>query len=160
MIVALFTNRPRAEAALRELKAAGFTDNDLGMIMRDLGKPGFHDDSLVGGLMTILGSLPVPGLGPLLVGGALASSLTAGDAAFGARALTKILGSPQAADAGRAHFEKGLREGGIVVTVQAAERSLQATHILQAHSADFGPQNRRLRNDPQYAGPERRLVGV
>jgi hypothetical protein len=49
--------------------------------------------------MTILGSLPVPGVGPLLVRGALASSLTAGDAASGARALTKILGSPQAADA-------------------------------------------------------------
>jgi hypothetical protein len=110
--------------------------------------------------MTILGSLPVPGVGPLLVGGALASSLTAGDTASGARALTKILRSPQAADAGRAHFERGLREGGIVVTVHAAGRSLQATHVLQAHNADFGPQNRRLRNDPQYAGPERRLVGV
>ena len=159
MIVALFTNRARAEAALRGLKAAGFTDNDLGMIMRDHGKPGFHDDSLVGGLITILGSLPVPGLGPLLVGGALASSLTVGDAASGARALTKILGSPQAADAGRAHFERGLREGGIIVTVHAAA-SPQATHILQAHDADFGPQNRRLGNDPHYAGPERRLVGV
>jgi hypothetical protein len=33
MIVALFTNRAHAQPALRELKAAGFTDNDIGMIM-------------------------------------------------------------------------------------------------------------------------------
>jgi hypothetical protein len=54
----------------------------------------------------------------------------------------------------------GQREGGMVVTIHAADRSSQAAHILQAHDADFGPQNRRVRNDPHYAGPERRLVGV
>ena len=160
MIVTLFSNRADAEAALRDLKAAGFTDEDIGIIMRDSGKPDFRDDSLIGGLIGLLGSLPVPAVGPLLVGGALASSLTGKDAAYGARGLADILGTLGAADAGRAHFERGLREGSVVVTVNPAQRSSRAVNILEAHGADFGPQNRRLHLDPYYSGPERRLVGV
>jgi hypothetical protein len=111
MIVSLFSNRANAEAALRDLKAAGFTDDHIGIIMLDPGTPDFHDDGLIGGLVRLLGSLPVPIVGPLLVGGALASSLTAGDIAYGARGLTLILRSLGTADVGRAHFERGLRGG-------------------------------------------------
>ena len=160
VIVTLFTSRANAEAALRGLKAAGFTDEDIGIIMKDPGKPDFDDNSLIGGLVRLLGSLPVPGVGPLLVGGALACNLTGGDAAFGARGLAGILGSLGAADAVRAHFERSLREGSIVVTVNPAERSPLAVNILQAHEADFGPPNRRLHATPDYSGPERRPVGV
>jgi hypothetical protein len=60
VIVALFTNRTAAEAALRDLKAAGFSDEHIGIIMRDPGKPDFRDDSLIGGLVRLLGSLRFP----------------------------------------------------------------------------------------------------
>jgi hypothetical protein len=52
-----------------------------------------------------------------------------------------------------------MMEGSIIVTVPA-ERSPQLVNILQAHEADFGLQSRRLHANPDYSGPERRLVGV
>jgi hypothetical protein len=52
-----------------------------------------------------------------------------------------------------------MMEGSIIVTVPA-ERSPQLVNILQAHETDFGLQNRRLHTNPDYSGPERRLVGV
>jgi len=37
------------------------------------------------------------------------------------------------------HFERGFKEGGILVTVKAGDRAVEAVDILRRHDADLGP---------------------
>src|SRR3954470_20945727 len=78
-VVGMFTNRPDAESAIRELKAAGFHDDQIGVALQDRHEQadlmettppgdaaagaakGAVSGSLVGGLIGLLGSLLVPG---------------------------------------------------------------------------------------------------
>jgi heat induced stress protein YflT len=202
-VVGMFTNRPDAEAAIRELKAAGFPDDRIGVALQDREEQGdlmetttsgdaaagaakgAVSGSLVGGLIGLLGSLLVPGVGPIVVGGVLASTLTGagiGAATGGIIGALVALGVPEA-DA--RHFDQGLRSGRTLVTVDAGAHTAEALVILDRHGMDFGPsgasryqpgieargerarergryggKDRRTLQDPTYAGPERRLVGV
>jgi hypothetical protein len=200
-VVGMFTNRPDAEAAIRELKAAGFGDDRIGVALqdgedqrdlRDLmettsreaaggAAKGAVSGGLVGGLIGQLGSLLIPGVGPIVVGGVLASTLTGagiGAATGGIIGALVALGVPEA-DA--RHFDEGLRSGRTLVTVDAGARTSEALMMLDRHGMDFGPSGasryesggelarereryrgteRRTTQDPAYAGPERRLVGV
>jgi hypothetical protein len=192
-VVGMFTNRPDAEAAIRELKAAGFGDDRIGVALQDQedqrdvrdlleatgreaaegAAKGAVSGSLVGGLIGLLGSLLIPGVGPIVVGGVLASTLTGagiGAATGGIIGALVALGVPEA-DA--RHFDEGLRSGRTLVTVDAGARTAEALMVLDRHGMDFGPsgasryergqyrgKERRTTQDPTYAGPERRLVGV
>jgi uncharacterized protein (TIGR02271 family) len=155
-IVGLFTDRARAEQAIRDLKSAGFSDEQIGVAMQnreeqqqlidDTGSQaaegaakGAVSGGLVGGLIGLLGSLLIPGVGPIVVGGVLASALTGagiGAATGGLIGALMGLGVPEE-DA--QHFDRGLRSGGILVTVSAGSRTSEAVSILQGHGADLGP---------------------
>ncbi|MGI9040181.1 MAG: YsnF/AvaK domain-containing protein [Gemmatimonadales bacterium] len=155
-VVGLFTDRSGAEAAMRELKQAGFSDDQIGVAMqnRDEQKSLMEDTNtqaaegaatgavsggVVGGLLGLLGSLLIPGVGPIVVGGVLASTLTGvgiGAATGGLIGGLIGLGVPEQ-DA--EHFDKGIRSGGVLVTVNAGQRALEARAILQRNDADFGP---------------------
>jgi hypothetical protein len=203
-VVGMFTNRPDAESAIRELKAAGFGDDRIGVALQDQEEQrdlrdrvettgreaaggaakGAVSGGLVGGLIGLLGSLLIPGVGPIVVGGVLASTLAGagiGAATGGIIGALVALGVPEA-DA--RHFDEGLRSGRTLVTVDAGARTAEALVILDRHGMDFGPSGasryasgieaggelarergyrgteRRITQDPAYAGPERRLVGV
>jgi hypothetical protein len=204
-VVGMFTNRPDAESAIRELKAAGFGDDRIGVALQDQEEQrdlrdlmettsreaaegaakGALSGGLVGGLIGLLGSLLIPGVGPIVVGGMLASTLTGagiGAATGGIIGALVALGVPEA-DA--RHFDEGLRSGRTLVTVNAGARTAEALAILDRHGVDFGPSGasryesgieaggelarerardrgpeRRTTQDPAYAGPERRLAGV
>jgi heat induced stress protein YflT len=156
-VVGMFTNRPDAEAAIRELKAAGFADDQIGVALqdeqrdlRDLTETTGHEAAegaakgavsggLIGGLIGLLGSLLVPGVGPIVVGGVLASTLTGvgiGAATGGIIGALVTLGVPEA-DA--RHFDEGLRSGRTLVAVGAGARTGDALVILDRHGMDFGP---------------------
>src|SRR6266496_204426 len=79
-VVGLFNNRHHAEAAIRDLKAAGFNDEQIGVALQDVGDQrelmdttssnaaegaakGAVSGGVVGGLIGLLGSLLVPGVG-------------------------------------------------------------------------------------------------
>jgi hypothetical protein len=191
-IVGIFTDRSVAERAIRELKNAGFTDREIGVAMldgdeqRDLAEKtgstaaeaaatGAISGGIVGGLIGLLGSLLIPGVGPIVVGGLLASTLTGagiGAAAGGIIGALMGLGVPEA-DA--RHFDSGLRSGAVLVTVQAGPRLPEALAILERHGMDLGPSRgerlrtlgaarvprpykgkERRRQEMSYSGPERR----
>lgn len=156
-IVGLFSERRHAEQAIRDLKAAGFTEEQIGVamqnredqqsLMEDTGSQaaegaakGAVSGGIVGGLIGLLGSLLIPGVGPIVVGGVLASALTGagiGAATGGLIGALMGLGVPEE-DA--QHFDRGLRSGGILVTVNAgAARAQEAIAILRSHEADLGP---------------------
>jgi hypothetical protein len=188
IVVALFRDRAGSESAIRDLKTAGFTDDQIGLALperlenRELMTPvdesvegaatGAVGGSLVGGLIGLLGSLLIPGVGPVVVGGVLATALAGagiGAATGGLLGALVNMGVPQS-DA--EHFEKGFRAGGILVTVNAGPRTAQALAIIQQHGADLGlshhliaaenrseAQNRRsMASDLSYSGPERRAA--
>jgi hypothetical protein len=168
-VVGIFPTRAEAEAAIRELKGAGFTDQQIGVATQDDttgGEPfperaaapaegaatGALSGGVVGGLIGLLGSILVPGLGPLVVGGVLASTLAGagiGAATGGLIGALMGIGIPEA-DA--RHFEAGLREGGTLVTVSAGRRTGEALGILQRHGMDFGPSGREATSRPGGAG--------
>jgi len=155
-VVGLFTDRSDAESAIRELKDAGFSERQIGVAMRDRNEQrelmedtgtttaegaavGAVSGGVIGGLIGLLGSLLIPGVGPIVVGGVLASTLAGagvGAAAGGIIGALMGLGVPEA-DA--EHFDTGLRSGGVIVTVDAGDRVPQAIAILQHNHVDLGP---------------------
>src|SRR6266545_2411578 len=155
-VVGLFHNRQHAEAAIRDLKRAGFTDEQIGVAMLDKGEQrelmdtttsnaaegaakGALSGGVVGGLIGLLGSLLVPGVGPIIVGGVLASTLTgAGIGAATGGLIGALIGLGVPEEDAR-HFDSGLRSGGTLVTVDAGSLTGDALAILQRHEIDFGP---------------------
>jgi hypothetical protein len=154
-IVGIFTDRPEAERAIQDLKAAGFTEEQIGVAMLDrqeqrqlientggtaeAAATGAISGGIVGGLIGLLGSLLLPGAGPIVVGGVLASTLTGlgiGAAAGGLIGALMGMGVPEV-DA--RHFDSGLRSGAVLVTVDAADRLPEALAILERHGVDLGP---------------------
>jgi hypothetical protein len=214
-VVGLFKEQSRAEDAIRDLKQAGFTNEQIGVVTRDRKgrEEGLASESrtqataneeeldkvvkdtaagmaegasvgaitggVIGGLVGLIGSLLIPGLGPVVVGGVLASTLMGmgiGAATGGLIGALVGMGVPEE-DA--RYFDAGFREGGTLVTVNAGDRTPEALATMQRFGADLGPSRvgeadresdraasryqgseRRCAPDVSYPGPERRLVGV
>jgi hypothetical protein len=205
-VVGLFAHRAAAEAAIRDLQEAGFPPDRIGVAMQERveqgdllegvgGEPaegaakGAVSGGLVGGLLGLLSSLLIPGVGPVVVGGVLASTLTGAGIGAATGGLLGVLIGLGVPDGDARHFDSGLRSGGALVTVDAGARTPEALAILGRHEVDLGPsgprrfdeldwsggdnstpaagapgaytgEERRVFLDPSYSGPERRLVGV
>ncbi len=204
-VVGMFTQRAHAEAAIRELKDAGFTEDQIGVAMQDEQEQrglaadtgtqaadgaatGALSGGVVGGIMGLLGSLLIPGIGPIVAGGVLASTLAGAGIGAATGGLIGALASLGVPEEDARHFDLGLRSGGILVTVSAGDQTGTALAILDRHEMDLGPTrgqhlrprdrestenvaapgmsrgsawegvDRRTRDDPEYTGPERRLV--
>ncbi len=176
-VVGMFSQRETAEAAIRDLRAAEFTEAEIGLAMQDaeLGTPaaegaatGALSGGVLGGLMGLLGSLLIPGLGPVVIGGVLASTLAGAGIGAATGGLIGALVSLGVSEEDARHFDEGLRAGAILVTVDAGSRTEEALAILERHGMDLGPSrtrraeasDRRVQENPAYGGPERRLVGA
>lgn len=164
-LVALFADRAAAERAIEDLRAAGFTGDDIGVAMRDRGDAealaedasvttasgaaaGALSGGLVGGLIGLLGSLLVPGVGPVVVGGVLGSTLVgAGAGAATGGIIGALIGMGVSAEDAR-HFEAGVREGRVLVTVNARNRLDEAIGVLRRQGGDLGPSREELSQTP------------
>ncbi|MGH2351469.1 MAG: general stress protein [Chloroflexota bacterium] len=166
-VAGLFRERGDAERAINDLKDAGFRPDDVGVAMRDRNAQGelvqetgtkaaegavsgAVGGGLLGGVVGWLvgiGALAIPGIGPVVAGGALATS-------FGIAGGTAVAGAGIGAAAGglvgalvgigipeeeARYFEQGFREGGVLVTVRADGRASDALAILERNHADTGP---------------------
>ena len=185
-VVGLFERPEPAETAIRALKVAGFADQDIGVVMRDLGRhsevvdppresgdgaagavAGAATGGMVGGVLGMLGSLLLPGVGPIVAGGVLGSALVgAGAGAATGGVIGGLVGMGVPPDDAR-HFDRGFRAGGVILTVKAAGEAVDtAARLLRQHGADLGPSHpargpeRRVRRDPAYRGPERRVARI
>src|SRR4051812_36819375 len=84
-VVGLFHDRADAESAIQDLKRAGLTNEQIGVAMRDRAEQrdlaasteteagtaaatGAISGGIVGGLIGLLGSLLIPGIGPIVAG--------------------------------------------------------------------------------------------
>jgi len=153
-VVGVFEHRDDAERAIEELHRAGFTDQQIGFIMRDGDKSVTHDVSTtgesqagegavggmlagagIGGLIAAAASLLVPGFGPVLAGGILAATL--GGAAIGAAAggiLGALVGMGVPEEEAR-YYETEFQSGRMLVTVRADGRFDEARDILYRSGA-------------------------
>lgn len=166
-IAGLFNDRVSAEMAISDLRAAGFRSEQVGIAMRDRTEQntlveetgtqaaggavtGALGGGLLGGVVGFLigaSTLAIPGIGPVVAGGLLATT-------FGLAGGTAIAGAGIGAAAGGLigalvglgipeedahHFETGFKSGGVLVTVKADERVMEAMTILERHGADTGP---------------------
>ena len=159
VVAGLFSERSDAERAIRALKDAGFSENQIGVAMRDRGEQrdlvndtgtkaaegaatGAASGGVVGGVLGLLagvGALAIPGVGPIVAGGVLASTLTgAGIGAAAGGIIGGLIGMGIPEEEAR-HFDQGFRAGGILVTVEAGARADEARDILRTNAADLGP---------------------
>ena len=162
----LFPDRRSAERAIEDLKRAGFSDQQIGVVMRDSERRigvEYHKDTHaaegavtgalgggvlggVAGYLLAIGALSIPGVGPVLAGGALAEALgvVAGSAAVGAGigaaagGLVGVLVGMGIPEEEAKHFERGFGAEKALVTVKAGDRVMDALAILERHGADTG----------------------
>src|SRR5438045_2398027 len=147
-MVGVFEDRSQAERAIDELHRAGFTDEQIGFAVRD--QDGGSDVHVrghgsnagegavggllagagIGGLIAAAASLLVPGFGPVLAGGILATTL--GGAAVGAAAggiLGALVGAGVPEEEAR-YYESEFNTGRVLVTVQPGGRYDEAREIM------------------------------
>ncbi|MBR0649969.1 hypothetical protein GXW78_09865 [Roseomonas terrae] len=149
----LFDTHAAATAAVRDLEAAGFTANEVSIVAKrpeSVGTTEVVDDGTSGagvgasvggvigggaGLLAGIGVMAIPGIGPLVAAGWLATAL-AGAAAGGATGgiIGSLTGS--GVDEREAHvYAEGVSRGGTIVTVRAeAARIARAADILASHA--------------------------
>ena len=166
-IAGLFPDRRHADRAIDDLKQAGFTEAQIGVVMRDgaAGHPkGEHakdthaaEGALTGalgggvlggvaGYLVAIVALTIPGIGAVLAGGALAEALgvVAGTAAVGAGVgaaaggLVGVLVGMGIPEKEARHFERGFGATDVLVTVKAGDRIMEALAIMEMNEADTG----------------------
>jgi uncharacterized protein (TIGR02271 family) len=174
-VVGLFQDQPSAEAAIQRLKAVGFSEDQIGVAVRDreqqqaltegtgtqaseAAAKGAVGGGVVGGVIGLLagvGALVIPGVGPIIAGGALASTLAGAGIGAAAGGLLGALVGMGVPEEDARHFERGFQEGGILVTVQAGARAEEARQALSQGGADLGPSYRQdLEDRGAIAGGE------
>jgi hypothetical protein len=187
--IGVFPHRRDAEAALRDLREAGFNMNHVSLVGRDADGKGTSGGNVanrtqadegaktgaatggalggLGGLLVGLGALAIPGIGPVLAGGALATALAtaAAGGAIGAAAggLTGALVGLGIPDERAHHYNDRVNRGDYLVMVDGtrdeilraepilSRRGIQDWHIFDAPDADTSRTGYADRNiiDPQ-----------
>lgn len=168
-VTGVFHSHAEAQKAVRDLKAAGFTDDQIGVVSRHedaaVARTGDSDETMaeegaaigaatglgagaLWGLGIVAGVLPA--IGPVIAGGALAAiaASAAGTAVAGGLVGALIgLGVPEEeAEYYHSEFERGRT----IVTVRAGAKSAEARRILdQTNAYDYA------RRDSEYASNPR-----
>jgi len=176
VVVGIFDDRYQAEQAVDELVHAGFSRGDIGFAIRghDAVDGGMITDAVgtkdgvgalggaatgavAGGVLGALAAIIVPPLGPILVGGVLASAL--GFAGAGA-AVGGILGAMTGLGISQdeaAYYEAEFNAGKAIVTVRAGDLADDAVAAIRKHGGftrrDEIPPDGPVPPTMQYIGP-------
>lgn len=146
--VGVFTDRAQADAAVEELRRAGFTDAQIGFVRRSPVEDNALDGSgesssaataatgavgggVVGGVIGAMTALLIPGIGPAVAGGILLTTL--GGAAIGAVAGGFVgslvhMGVPENE---ALYYQQQLEKGRTLVTVHAPGRYEEVAALLR-----------------------------
>jgi len=147
-VAGLFPDRDSAERAIIDLKQAGFDASRIGVVMRDKNEArdlaadqgarsteGAVAGGIIGGslgaILVAVGALAIPGVGPFISGGVLAS-LVGGTAGWFVGGLAG-LGIPK--DEAE-YYESQVQQGRALVTVDAQGRDAEARSIMLRDGAE------------------------
>jgi len=166
-IARMFDTVTAAEAAVRDLEAAGFSDREVSLIRgtdRTGGAADTHENThthapnaagtgaTIGavaggtaGLLAALGTIAIPGIGPIVAAGLLVSTLTGAGAVALAGGLVGALVQSGVSENDAATYAEGVERGASLITVRTEEhRAEEATTILSRHaSIDQTPRDER-----------------
>ena len=152
-VVGVFEDYAAAERTINELRRAGFNDDQIGYVVRDIrdttstvtggqktlagegAATGAISGGVVGGVLGAAAALLIPGFGPAIAGGILATTL--GGAAIGAAAggiLGALAGMGIPEEEAR-YYQSAFEAGRLLVTVQAPGRQREALDILKRNGA-------------------------
>src|SRR5690349_21326397 len=161
-VVGLFRNQVDAERAIQRLKDDGFSEKQIGVAIRDWQQQndlieetgtqaaegaatGAIGGGVLGGVIGLLagvGALAIPGVGPIIAGGTLASTLAGAGIGAAAGGLLGALVGMGVPEEDAQHFDQGFRAGGTLVTVNAGARADEARDCLYESGADLGTMGR------------------
>jgi hypothetical protein len=153
-LVGVFQSRNEAELALDALRQAGFEEKDIGFAIRgqESSAAGMITDSaltkdshgaakgmVAGGVVgTLLGAaavLVLPGIGPVLSFGILASALGFGAAGVATGGIVGAMSGLGISEEEARVYEKEFHAGKAIITVHPHGRGRDAFEILGAHGA-------------------------
>jgi hypothetical protein len=136
----------QARRVLEELRQAGYSDDEIGYLARAGAREpdsttvasittSAAEGGLVGGLLGAAVALLIPGFGPAIAGGILATTL--GGAALGAAAggILDVLISLEFPEEEARHYQRELEAGRIVITVKSQSGYADALDILRRNGA-------------------------
>jgi hypothetical protein len=150
-VTGIFDRPEPIEALLADLRAAGYRDEDISVVMQQQGAvpelgagdtkasegtvAGASVGAVLGGIVG-LAALAIPGVGPLLAAGPIAAAL----GALTGGALGGLVGSFSGLGIPTEHaqdYEAAVRSGGVVVALRVADRESEerASEILRRHGA-------------------------
>ncbi len=147
-IAGLFDDRSGAEAAVNDLTAAGFDPARIGVVMRDKQETkeiaeehgtrsteGAVTGGIIGGsagaILAAVGALVIPGIGPFISGGILATAVAGGAAGWLVGGLAGLGIPKEEAE----YYEGEVQQGRALVTVDAQGREGEARAILLRNGA-------------------------
>ena len=184
-VVGVFDGPNHAEMALNDLKNAGFTPEQVSVVAKDnretrdmveksgMGAEGATAGAFLGGItggvlgwLVGIGALMIPGVGPVVAAGALATTL--GGAAIGAVAggIVGALVDSGVPEEDARGYEEHVRKGSILLTVHANsdEQARQGHRIFERHGgADvrgYGYDSSNLDKDDDSAAGEMSVGSV
>jgi hypothetical protein len=145
-VVSAFERREDADRALSDLRGAGFRDDEIGWATRHEEAPeGTNDVSddvakgatagaVAGGILGTAGAAAgmalIPGIGPFIAGGYLATLLTVGGASAAAGGVLGGLAGMFADKDEAKFYENEFKSGRPIMTVRAGERDREAQEIF------------------------------
>jgi hypothetical protein len=155
IVVGVFRDRVKAESALSELHAAGFSEEDTGFVIRGKKDPGDDESPVendselekentgggvlaggtIGGVLGAAATGLIPGVGPIIAAGALAGVLggaAAGGVAGGVIGTLTGIGVPE--DEAKI-YEDEFKKGHPIITVKPNGRGAEAWQIMERNGA-------------------------
>lgn len=156
-IVGMFDSLADAHSAVRELVNAGVSRDDVSLIAGDTRgeyttTTGTLSDEMsgaasgastgailggLGGLLVGLGVLAIPGVGPLIAAGPLATTLLGAGVGAAAGGLLGALVDVGVPEEEANYYAEGVRRGGVLVSVRAEDEMVvdRAVNILERNNA-------------------------
>jgi hypothetical protein len=142
VVVGVFPDDATARGAIEALRRAGFSDDELGILVRaDVNQnadtfasdtaTGAVSGGVVGGVLGALASLLIPGFGPVLAGGIMLATL--GGAAVGG--IVGALVSMGVGENDAKFYQKELSAGHTIVTVKAPDDPEMVQRLLKEQGA-------------------------
>jgi hypothetical protein len=171
-VAGLFENRTQAESAIRELQSRGIDKSNIGIAMRDRDEmrdvadttgvePGAATaggavaGGVIGGglglLLSAIGAVTVPVIGPIVAAGPLIAGLTGAGLGAATGGLIGALTEAGVPEEEARVYQTGVERGGVLLTVNAPQGQESAIRsILNSHGSVDPNTARGYFNDPDY----------